>query len=158
MTQEGLGQALKPYLGRAWSRQAVSIAETGGRSFVIAELFVLASVLQVPLFKLLSVDVLTTTEGKELLGKLTLRSGKEVDARLAGIAFLGFGSEGEPDGFDRPVALELFSRVQSTASEKMLEEIELLERGVDLIKSSRELLLSYAYFGTRAAEGGGADE
>jgi transcriptional regulator with XRE-family HTH domain len=37
------------YLGRAWSRQAVSTAEAGGREFTAVELMALAVVLDVPI-------------------------------------------------------------------------------------------------------------
>jgi 8-oxo-dGTP diphosphatase len=46
LTQEQLGQLLEPYLGRPWSRQAVSAAEKGDRSFGAAELVALAAALQ----------------------------------------------------------------------------------------------------------------
>lgn len=45
MTQDDLGEALKRYLGKAWSRPAVSAAEAGRRSFNAAELAALASIL-----------------------------------------------------------------------------------------------------------------
>jgi transcriptional regulator with XRE-family HTH domain len=43
-TQQELGQRVEPYLGRAWTRQAVSTAEKGGRDFTAAELVTFASV------------------------------------------------------------------------------------------------------------------
>jgi 8-oxo-dGTP diphosphatase len=45
LTQEQLGRQLEPLLGRPWSRQAVSAAEKGDRSFGAAELVALAAVL-----------------------------------------------------------------------------------------------------------------
>ena len=45
LTQEQLGRQLEPLLGRPWSRQAVSAAEKGDRSFAAAELVALAAVL-----------------------------------------------------------------------------------------------------------------
>lgn len=53
LSQEELGQRLKPLLGKAWSRHAVSIAEGGGRSFVVAELAALALVLETSILRLL---------------------------------------------------------------------------------------------------------
>lgn len=47
MTQAELGERVGGTLGRTWSRQAVSTAEKGGRSFTAVELFVLAFELQV---------------------------------------------------------------------------------------------------------------
>lgn len=47
ISQEQLGQGLEPYLGRQWSRQAVSTAEKGGRDFTALELLALAEVLDV---------------------------------------------------------------------------------------------------------------
>jgi 8-oxo-dGTP diphosphatase len=46
LTQEQLGRQLEPLLGRPWSRQAVSAAEKGDRSFGAAELVALATALQ----------------------------------------------------------------------------------------------------------------
>lgn len=43
-TQQELGQLLEPYLGRVWTRQAVSSAEKGGRDFTASELVAFASV------------------------------------------------------------------------------------------------------------------
>lgn len=48
LTQESLGHLVEPYLGRAWSRQAVSAAEQGGREFTAVELVVLGEVLDRP--------------------------------------------------------------------------------------------------------------
>ncbi|SNS40242.1 helix-turn-helix transcriptional regulator [Rhodococcoides kyotonense] len=45
MRQEEFGAALEPLLGRAWSRQAVSTAEQGGRSFTAVELIAISKVL-----------------------------------------------------------------------------------------------------------------
>lgn len=45
LTQDELGRQLEPLLGRPWSRQAVSAAEKGDRSFGAAELVALAAVL-----------------------------------------------------------------------------------------------------------------
>lgn len=47
VTQQELGDGLKPLLGRAWSRQAVSAAEAGERAFTATELLALAHVLGV---------------------------------------------------------------------------------------------------------------
>jgi 8-oxo-dGTP pyrophosphatase MutT (NUDIX family)/transcriptional regulator with XRE-family HTH domain len=53
LTQERLGRQLEPLLGRGWSRQAVSAAEKGDRSFGAAELVALAAVLHVTVGDLL---------------------------------------------------------------------------------------------------------
>lgn len=47
LSQEQLGHLLEPYLGRPWTRQAVSSAEKGGRDFTALELLGLAQVLDV---------------------------------------------------------------------------------------------------------------
>lgn len=44
-TQAQLGDALQPYLGKAWSRQSVSAAEKGDRAFTAAELIAFSMVL-----------------------------------------------------------------------------------------------------------------
>jgi transcriptional regulator with XRE-family HTH domain len=53
MTQEELGAALEAFLGRSWSRQAVSIAENGDRAFVAEDLLALAGALETPVEDLL---------------------------------------------------------------------------------------------------------
>ena len=45
LTQDQLGRQLTPFLGRPWSRQAVSAAEKGDRLFGAAELVALAAAL-----------------------------------------------------------------------------------------------------------------
>jgi 8-oxo-dGTP diphosphatase len=60
LTQEQLGRQLEPYLGRAWSRQAVSAAEKGERSFGAAELVALATVLRATVGDLLRPPVQET--------------------------------------------------------------------------------------------------
>jgi 8-oxo-dGTP pyrophosphatase MutT (NUDIX family)/transcriptional regulator with XRE-family HTH domain len=60
LTQEQLGKQLEPFLGRAWSRQAVSAAEKGERSFGAAELVTLASVLRMTVGDLLRPPVQET--------------------------------------------------------------------------------------------------
>lgn len=45
MSQTDLGQRLAEYLGRQWTRQAVSAAEQGKRAFTAAELVAIAHVL-----------------------------------------------------------------------------------------------------------------
>lgn len=48
-TQTQLGENLEPYLGRAWTRQAVSVAEKGGRPFSVGELLALAQIFALPI-------------------------------------------------------------------------------------------------------------
>lgn len=45
LSQAELGERLGEKLGRAWSRQAVSVAEKGGRAFTAAELVAISEVL-----------------------------------------------------------------------------------------------------------------
>lgn len=45
ITQHDFGQKLAPYLGKAWSRSTVSVAENGGRAFAAAELIAISHVL-----------------------------------------------------------------------------------------------------------------
>lgn len=54
ISQAELGQELASYLGKPWSRQAVSAAEKGGRAFTAVELIALARALEVPVDRLLS--------------------------------------------------------------------------------------------------------
>ena len=75
MTQEQLGRALRPVLRRDWSRQAVSVAEGGGRHFQEDELFALASALGVTLGRLL-----TPIEDEER--ELAVPGGRTVSADL----------------------------------------------------------------------------
>src|SRR3954468_21857578 len=53
-TQEDLGERLAEHLGRPWPRQAVSLAEQGGRAFTAAELVAVARVLGVAVADLFS--------------------------------------------------------------------------------------------------------
>lgn len=46
LTQAELGERLRPYLGRGWSKQAVSAAEDGRREFTAAELIAIAACLE----------------------------------------------------------------------------------------------------------------
>lgn len=55
LTQEQLGKALEPYLGKSWTRQAVSAAEKGRRSFTAAELIALGLALNTSLQFLLMI-------------------------------------------------------------------------------------------------------
>lgn len=57
VTQEQLGRELEPFLGRPWSRQAVSAAEKGDRSFGAAELVALAAVLHARVGDLLRLPI-----------------------------------------------------------------------------------------------------
>lgn len=61
LTQVQLGRQLEPLLGRPWSRQAVSAAEKGDRSFGAAELVALASVLHATVGDLLRPPVQETS-------------------------------------------------------------------------------------------------
>jgi hypothetical protein len=45
MTHEDFGRRLEPYLGKAWSRSAVSVALSGGRAWTAAELVATAIVI-----------------------------------------------------------------------------------------------------------------
>jgi Helix-turn-helix len=53
MSQELLGKRLGAYLGKEWTRQAVSHAEHGRRDFRAAELVALAKVIGVPVARLM---------------------------------------------------------------------------------------------------------
>ncbi|SEC95110.1 Helix-turn-helix domain-containing protein [Amycolatopsis tolypomycina] len=57
LTQEQLGQRLGELLGKPWSRQAVHVAEQGGRQFTAAELVALASVLNTTVPRLMTPTV-----------------------------------------------------------------------------------------------------
>lgn len=48
-SQAKLGELMERTLGKPWTRQAVSLAEKGGRSFTAAELFALAEILDMPI-------------------------------------------------------------------------------------------------------------
>lgn len=67
MTQAGLGELLGKLLGRQWSRQSVSSAEKGRRSFAAPDLVAFASALNVTVDRLLipsaDVDTVTLSEG-----------------------------------------------------------------------------------------------
>ncbi|WP_016691454.1 helix-turn-helix domain-containing protein [Rhodococcus rhodochrous] len=52
LSQAKLGEMLAATLGKPWSRQAVSLAEKGGRAFVAAELVALAESLDISIAQL----------------------------------------------------------------------------------------------------------
>ncbi|WP_133061687.1 helix-turn-helix transcriptional regulator [Streptosporangium minutum] len=54
LSQAQLGDAIADYLGRPWSRQAVSSAEKGRRAFTAAELLVLAEILKTTVYRLMT--------------------------------------------------------------------------------------------------------
>jgi transcriptional regulator with XRE-family HTH domain len=54
VTQEELGRRIGALTGKEWSRQAMSVAEKGGRAFPAAELLVLAHVLDANFWQLLA--------------------------------------------------------------------------------------------------------
>jgi len=76
-SQGELGKQLEPYLGRSWTRQAVSAAEKGGRDFGASELVALASVLGV------HVGWLFTTDAAEIELPGRTITGPELYERLA---------------------------------------------------------------------------
>ncbi|MDJ0413829.1 helix-turn-helix domain-containing protein [Rhodococcus opacus] len=69
ITQEELGARLEPFLGKRWSRQAVSAAEAGQRAFTAVELVALAAVLGTnvaALFALPSTEIVVMPGGREI--------------------------------------------------------------------------------------------
>lgn len=68
MSQAELGDKLGQYLGKPWTRQAVSAAEKGRRAFAVAELVALASTLEADMAELLSVMLAVPDEEVELPG------------------------------------------------------------------------------------------
>lgn len=101
MSQAQLGEALVAYLGKSWSRQAVSAAEKGRRAFTAAELLALAHVLETTLYRLMtppvsvkSVDMPAAgvTVSAKTLSRLALPTGatetafEEIDAALGSLA------------------------------------------------------------------------
>jgi transcriptional regulator with XRE-family HTH domain len=75
MSQRELGEGLEPYLGKPWSRQAVSTAETGGRAFTAIELITIAAVLGTSVSRLMTlmpaVGELETPGGVVISGRDT---------------------------------------------------------------------------------------
>ena len=65
LTQKQLGERLGDHLGRAWSRQAVSSAEQGGRDFRAAELVALAKVLETSVGRLVGAGQSVVTADQE---------------------------------------------------------------------------------------------
>ncbi|GAA4863951.1 helix-turn-helix transcriptional regulator [Saccharopolyspora cebuensis] len=59
-TQQQVGDELANHLGKPWTRQAVSVAEKGGRAFTVAELVALAAVLGTTVTRLLTPDLETS--------------------------------------------------------------------------------------------------
>ena len=65
ISQAELGSRMEPWMGRAWTRQAVSSAEKGARDFGAAELVAFAAVLRTNVAYLFS----TTQAAVEMPGK-----------------------------------------------------------------------------------------
>jgi len=89
MTQEQIGAALAEYLGKPWTRQAVSAAEKGNRAFKIAELFALAAVLDTTVVELIAprsssaeVELPAAHLTAERYAALLSRDRSEVEAEL----------------------------------------------------------------------------
>ncbi len=57
VTQEDLGERMGTYLEKPWSRQAVSAAEKGQRSFTAVELAAFASIFEVPVQSLFQAPI-----------------------------------------------------------------------------------------------------
>lgn len=89
LSQAQLGEALGAYLGKPWSRQAVSAAEKGRRAFTAAELVSLALVLKASLDHLLLPGALSSRE--ELLP-----GDAEITEREYERAIVGRESDGDP--------------------------------------------------------------
>lgn len=88
LSQEALGQAVSEYLGRPWKRQAVSVAEKGGRDFVATELMVLSLILKQPLSYFFM--------PRSLEGAVETPSGKRIEwAEAATRLMAGDGDYGE---------------------------------------------------------------
>lgn len=73
MSQAEFGQRLAHWLGRPWTRQAVSAAEQGKRAFTAAELFAIAHVLDTRPARLLAPPI--------NVGKLEFPSGATLASR-----------------------------------------------------------------------------
>ena len=85
LTQQVLGEMISAHLGRAWTRQAVSSAEKGKRSFTAAELVAIAHVLGTSIGRLLTppdgVDGVDIGDGSYLPRNLLLAALVPVIAR-----------------------------------------------------------------------------
>lgn len=95
LSQAQLGDALAGYLGKPWSRQAVSAAEKGRRAFTAAELVSLALVLKT------SLDLLMLPGAMGSHGSL-LPGDAEITEREYERVIVGEASDGKPS----PQALE----------------------------------------------------
>lgn len=80
LSQKQLGEALGAYLGKTWTRQAVSAAEKGRRAFTAAELVSLALVLRTSMDFLLFLPVRSESLGDLLPGKAEIARGDLEDA------------------------------------------------------------------------------
>jgi transcriptional regulator with XRE-family HTH domain len=68
LSQAELGEELGKYLGKPWTRQAVSAAEKGRRAFAVAELIALAAALKSDVAELLGLYLARPGESVELPG------------------------------------------------------------------------------------------
>ncbi|KDE14928.1 hypothetical protein N505_0102130 [Rhodococcus aetherivorans] len=118
MRQEQFGAALAPLLGKAWSRQSVSLAEQGGRAFTAAELVAISRVLGVSVGKLLSPKTPT----------VTMPSGQDIKAKELGWALDLEGAEIPPASL---AAIGDMLDTAMAAHERGLEELRTTQVALD---------------------------
>ena len=120
MTQQDLGQKLAPYLGKAWSRSTVSVAESGGRAFTAAELVAVAHILNTSAGRLL-----TPIAG---VSAIEFPGGEEIPASALGAALVPLTGQEKPFDLSQDTVVALLEdfRVISTVSNQGWDHVRRL--------------------------------
>lgn len=166
MSEDELGDALEPYLGRAWPRPAISMAEGGRQELVAAELLAFAAVLNRPVSwflvpedgddglqlrgrQTLSVDDLRSITGTGLEGATEEEPEEEEDPAEE-------VAEPEPEPEDTREAERLATLRQVTWD--LREAVERLRDSVSNVEQLAERAHDAASSPTRDEDGGGATD
>lgn len=125
ITQDQLGQALGEQLGQPWSRQAVSLAEKGGRDFRAVELVALSRVL------VTTVGYLTTPSGP-----VTLPSGETVAPDEAWNRMIGDQVTANLDGVLQSIeTLEEAVVIVKASLERAQESLGLADKVIETVRA-----------------------
>lgn len=140
LSQKQLGEALGAYLGKTWTRQAVSAAEKGRRAFTAAELVSLALVLRTSMDFLLLLPVRSESLGDLLPGKAEIAR-DDLESAIVG------GTEGAPSAralFRAHGALVAAMRdqldAQKALSDSLVRQALLLDHAAVALGITNELL------------------
>lgn len=126
MTQEELGRKLGDLLGKPWPRQTVSTAERGARAFPAVELLALATVLRVPVHRLVTPTLreieIDLPAARVLLRDDRVGPGGGLRARHAAVHLLTAFRRAQRDLDDAEKALRELDQVLDGTAEPVMPE------------------------------------